>query len=475
MNKNYLPTRSYRDRLHDEKLLAAIKKEHPEYIESETPQFDEETLAKIGIENYNPKLASGYIKLFERDFIVEEIDQANQILTIQPPQEASLLLPLVLPGRTVFLATLIKKGMSTVEAIERIAESLNIPLNCIKYAGIKDARAITAQRISISRINQNDLGKLQDLPNIIFKDWQLVTQPVDIGQLKGNLFTITVRGETKLDELNFRQTIDKISQKGFINFFSLQRFGSRLINAQLGKLIMQKRYEEAVKIYLTQTNQYESSYFQNARAKINENWESWKEIYKILEPFHYYLYYEKTVVRSLAERPGDYVYALGQIQSQSKIFVYAYFSYLFNKLLSRMIMNNQTLPEKLPLYRPRREIQDLYFKYLPEEAFAELDFAGQLPFLMLNKIYELPTYMAARIFQFRLQDNIAMIEFSLGKGAYATTFLQNIFNLRQGTPQPEWLDKVKIDAKKIMGRIPIEKTEKLFKSPREDETLSSED
>lgn len=470
MNKYQLPPRTYHDRINDEKIFALAKEEHPEYLEAQTPQFDQKTLAKIGIDYLEPNLPEGYIKKLESDFIVEEIDQKNNIVTIAAPLSLQVNMPFILPGRAIFQATLIKKGMSTIEAVERIAEKLSLPINYIKYAGIKDARAITSQKITISRMNREDIKKITELSNIIIKDVEFVSDPVGSGQLQGNFFTITVRTKETVNVDSFERNIKNISENGFLNFFSLQRFGSRLINAEIGKLILEKKYEEALKMYMTSANDFESSYFQSIRNKMLQNWGYWQSISEMLRPFKYSFYYEKAVAEFLVQNPGNFKSALWLIQSQTQIFVFAYFSYLFNKLLSHLIIDKKLLPTTLPLYRPEKTIRDLYLRYFPESEFSHLDFNDQLPFLMLKRNYDIPVKIKMEVSSYEILDNAVILKFSFGKGAYATTFLQNLFNLRQGFPQPTWLEDDKIDSKKIMGETPISEIEKIFEEISNNET-----
>src|SRR5689334_25352268 len=74
----------------------------------------------------------GSIKRRDEDFFVQEV-------------------PLYEPsgsGEHVY-AEIQKVGLTTFEAVKRIADALRVPTGDIGYAGLKDARAVTRQVISV--------------------------------------------------------------------------------------------------------------------------------------------------------------------------------------------------------------------------------------------------------------------------------------------------------------------------------------
>jgi tRNA(Glu) U13 pseudouridine synthase TruD len=226
---------------------------------------------------------------------------------------------------------------------------------------------------------------------------------------------------------------------------------------------------------MTQNNDFESPYYNEIRNNINNNWGNWLAISEILEPFHYYFCYEKAVAKAMINRPNDYLNALGAIQSQTQIFVYAYFSYLFNKVLSDIVKNNENMPDQLPLYRPIESTRQFYLKYFSPDEFDGIDFYNQPPYLNIRKEQFVQTKIYPKINKYSIEQNCAIIDFELGKGAYATTFLQNLFTLSSGWPKPDWITDEKIDSKKILGSLPVIETESLFKEFSEDEKLNLEE
>src|SRR5262245_9712144 len=120
----------------------------------------------------------GRLKVQPEDFFVEEI-------------------PLYLPsgaGHHVYIE-IEKIGLSTYAAIKAIAQALKISPNDIGYAGLKDARAVTRQTLSVSGITPEAALNL-NLPNIKILGAKRHSNKLRVGHLAGNRFVIRVREVT---------------------------------------------------------------------------------------------------------------------------------------------------------------------------------------------------------------------------------------------------------------------------------------
>lgn len=161
----------------------------------------------------------GKIKQSPEDFVVDEI-------------------PIEKPGR-ILIATMEKRNLTTPEAIKKIAFALGIPEASIGFAGLKDKVAVTRQAISLERIGPS-LAERANSENIRLSDFRYggVLFP---GDLKGNAFTITVRGikHGKEDAKKIiRDFSDEVSNRGIPNYFGEQRFGMEKNNHMAGKRIV---------------------------------------------------------------------------------------------------------------------------------------------------------------------------------------------------------------------------------------------
>ncbi len=439
----------------DEAKLREIKRLDPaSVLAPHPPQFTAPFLRYIGID-YDRKIAGlGMIKLLPSDFIVEEIGLDNQISTINKEKD-------VLPDETdtsnrpITEAVVVKNGISTLEAADRLANALKIPLSEIGYAGLKDENAITAQKMSFSGVSKEQL-KSVDLPNLTLKNIRLRKGVIKIGDLTGNRFTILVRTNTDLNEETLRERVAGVNGAGFLNFYSLQRFGSvRLNNHFVGQAIFKGNYDEAIKLILVSPSTQEIKLLANIRAKAASFYGDWAKMTEAFSQFPYFFRYDLELLREL-QNTGKPVLALKQIFQSTKLFVHAYRSFWFNRLVSHYIKNNIDLPKELPILNGSPDTLALYRQVIPESEISTLQFDqpffgelfGSTPIMIktriMPKIYN--AYKAPMGYVFY---------FDLDKGSYATTFLSEFFDLYQNEPVPEWVNQSFYDTRRPMNLDPL--------------------
>ncbi len=118
-----------------------------------------------------------------------------------------------------------------------------------------------------------------------------------------------------------------IDNGGFPNFFGYQRFGNIRVNThKIGKLIITGRYEDAVKLYL-----YDEE-FDHEDYRINFG--KTGDAKKALSEFPIYLNFERALLNYIMEHK-TYKNAFNIFpKSLSMLFVHAYQSYIFNRILT---------------------------------------------------------------------------------------------------------------------------------------------
>jgi TruD family tRNA pseudouridine synthase len=222
--------------IEETELINALKIQFPEKFVQKTVVEDASLLKKFGI-NISGKenFSEVFLKMFPQDFIVEEIDTDNILHStndIESNKDGS--------GRYC-ACTLVKCGMSTLEVVHDIASKLNIDSKNISYAGIKDKKAITSQKIVLPIKYKEDLANI-DSDNYFIKDIHDTLAPLAPGNLKANQFTILLRTN---ENVNIERQINEINKNGFKNFYYLQRFGSpRLLSQKYGYYIVKGQYEK---------------------------------------------------------------------------------------------------------------------------------------------------------------------------------------------------------------------------------------
>ena len=220
--------------------------------------------------------------------------------------------------------------------IRELSNRLHISRQRIGFAGTKDKRAKTTQLMSFYKVKTDDLSNVK-IKDVEIKNIYSSDRPVKIGTLLGNKFEITIRKikpDTKPDDIkSVWSIIDE--NGGFPNFFGIQRFGIiRPITHIVGKHIINGDFEKAVMSYIANPIKGEDEYSFKLRKELEET----RNYSEALKDYPNNLNFEKAILNKLVQDPTDFVSALKELpKNLLTMFVYAYQSYLFNKIICERI------------------------------------------------------------------------------------------------------------------------------------------
>jgi tRNA pseudouridine13 synthase len=142
-----------------------------------------------------------------------------------------------------------KLGVSTFEAVDRMADALKIDPRDIGYAGLKDANAITRQTFSIAGTSESAVMELH-LPRISVKWAARHGNKLRLGHLRGNRFAVKIRQVNPTDVVKLSPLIRRLQERGMPNFFGEQRFGRRGNNHLLGAALLRGDNRAVLKLLL---------------------------------------------------------------------------------------------------------------------------------------------------------------------------------------------------------------------------------
>ena len=144
---------------------------------------------------------------------------------------------------------LVKAGIPTPAALERIARYMGVRPGEIGVAGLKDAQATTSQLMSLEHADAEKLKAYRDKQVKITGTW-LHTNKLRPGHLSANRFGLAIRG-VEPDSLPRAQAIlDVLARRGAPNYFGPQRFGARGDTDRLGEALVRGDLDEFVAILL---------------------------------------------------------------------------------------------------------------------------------------------------------------------------------------------------------------------------------
>ncbi len=366
------------------------------------------------------------IKKEPEDFVVEEITPSGRVLEAGAEEEFKE------SSGEYLIFVLEKKKWTTTKALKELKKRLGVSRKRLSYAGTKDKQAITTQRASAWNISKEQLGTL-GVKDITLKPLKKSDKEVTLGDLKGNRFTVKATGVQEIFEKDF-----------YPNYFGEQRFGNRRpLTHLVGKKIVRERFEDAVWMYLTKTfedrKKTESQKAIDARNRLAEE----RDVEAALDYFPKYLDLERTLLGHLNHDENDFVGALRKLpRNLCLLFVHAYQSYLFNKVLRKRLKKGMEekegdiLRDDVPtgaLFGYECElaggVQGEIEESVLEEEWVDLnDFR-------IHGVPELSSRGERRKLFLELSDlkvleelgNGFVVRFSLGKGCYATVVLDLLF------------------------------------------------
>ncbi|KAH7389775.1 pseudouridine synthase [Pyrenochaeta sp. MPI-SDFR-AT-0127] len=156
---------------------------------------------------------------------------------------------------------LYKENKDTMEVVGFLGSKLNCGTKGFGFAGTKDRRACTVQRVCVKRQTAERMyGFNKVLYNAAVGDFEYRQNDLKLGDLKGNEFTITLRDchfqneegkdfaqRRELANEVVKKAITDFSEKGFINYYGLQRFGSFAASTDaIGRKMLQDDLKGAV-------------------------------------------------------------------------------------------------------------------------------------------------------------------------------------------------------------------------------------
>jgi tRNA pseudouridine13 synthase len=130
-----------------------------------------------------------------------------------------------------------KRGVSTLDAVEALATELGQPAREFGFAGLKDARAVTRQWLSIHDVDPARAEKAE-CPGVRVLAASRHENKLRMGHLRGNRFGIVLRGVDPDHLEALQKNVDHLKEVGVPNYFGEQRFGKRGANLAKGLKIL---------------------------------------------------------------------------------------------------------------------------------------------------------------------------------------------------------------------------------------------
>ena len=364
------------------------------------------------------------------------------------------------PGGQHFVHLLRKEKLSTPEALSMIVRDGNVERGSISYAGLKDRQAVTEQFISIP-----DRAVDIDRPGLRVRCIGRTDRPITSRMSSGNAFTIVVRDLAPAQAASLRRNMPSLVKTGFPNYFDDQRFGCLRHGQGFAMLhVLRGDHEEALHSLVAEPSEVAISGDIRLKRALRARWGDWDACMEIVRGPVY-----EPVFQHLQRTRNDFRGAIELLPQRMRVIhAFAFQSFLWNRALSRMVwpwiasaqrLRITTLAGALVAWKyldPRREEELVKMEtplYGPEGAGGGAPFRaameGELAHSGLRRDDFLANAVPGMIWKEEPRDALvkpmdmaepklapddmhrgkmmAVLEFRLPRGAYATMLLKRMF------------------------------------------------
>jgi tRNA pseudouridine13 synthase len=272
----------------------------------------------------------GRLRAEPSDFIVRERLLDGSIADERFPGKG-------LSGSGGFLrCILVKANVDHFSAIELAAKAMGCKPKDVGFAGIKDKRALTAQFVTFPAEGVRAKGAdVKAIDGVRVIPEAFVGDRLRPGSSAGNFFEIRVR-DPRPDRMDPIEALEELGALGGApNFYGYQRFGTvRPITHIVGRALAKGDLWGALMEFLARPFEGEPPDAFAARMELYEG----GDFAKALSAYPRRLRFERIALRALNRNPSDPLGAFRRLpHGLRRLFVEAYQSYLFNRVLSERI------------------------------------------------------------------------------------------------------------------------------------------
>jgi len=234
-----------------------------------------------------------------------------------------------------------KRGSDTLHVARRISKHLE---SRVSFGGMKDKHAVATQYLTPTSTRSRRPVLIEE-PSFKAELIGYITRPFSRRRVLGNSFEITLRDTCGEVEARIEEAYSLCRQHRLPNFFGLQRFGTRdPVTHLVGRALVGSNFEAGIRYLLSEPRAGEEAVVREAREMAAGGLYA-----EALRAFTERQDLERTAARRLVEKPGDFLGALRALPlAIRRFFVHAYQSYLFNRCLTKALLDSLDISVAVP-------------------------------------------------------------------------------------------------------------------------------
>ncbi|TPX49806.1 hypothetical protein SeMB42_g00594 [Synchytrium endobioticum] len=228
---------------------------------------------------------------------------------------------------------LYKENRETVQSLQAIAKAIKVPTKRLTFAGTKDKRGVTSQRVAAEHIYAEQLAGLnKSMKGIQMGNFSYQESGLKLGQLQGNQFEIVLR-DLEGTQSDIDKALELLKATGFINYFGMQRFGTQSVSShKIGLALVKGDWSAAVDLILMPRASDDAEV-----SKARNVWKEKRDANQALKLFPNWYVAERAVLQYFVDKKNikDCANALSAVPKNLRtMYVYAYQSYVWNRIVS---------------------------------------------------------------------------------------------------------------------------------------------
>ncbi|MBN1140921.1 MAG: tRNA pseudouridine(13) synthase TruD [Deltaproteobacteria bacterium] len=230
-----------------------------------------------------------------------------------------------------------KRNLTTLDLVRQLARQCGVRERDIGYAGLKDARGVTRQWLSLPA---SEAGGKIAAENGRFRILTIRRHrnKLRLGHLRGNRFRIRIRN-TKTGALELATAIlRELEQKGVPNTFGPQRYGALGNSSEIGGALLREDFEGAVRELLGPPERIRDPRWRQGAQRFAEG-----DLEGALGVLPQACHHERRIVQALLAGRSHRQALLALPQRLLRLYLAAYQSELFDRIVALRLPELGTL------------------------------------------------------------------------------------------------------------------------------------